>query len=160
VRSCVQIDVRDPVFGEPPQPLLELSRSKRGAHAAQYREARPREKQADQDELLLAQRRIFDRSRSMVLRQIVDPPAQTLRQPARAAGERNGSSRPEHTLEAHLPGCSSPLPMYGSPRHIHGSAVSLPTNVWLVATRSRPAFSRPYQGTPWRDPGVFDSMRW
>ena len=34
----------------------------------------------------------------------------------------------------------SPLPMYGSPRHIHGSAVSLPT--------TRMACCNPFHGLP------------
>ena len=53
VRSLVEIDVRDGVVGESLQGLLELSRSKSGAHPIQYRERRPRENEADDKELLL-----------------------------------------------------------------------------------------------------------
>ena len=53
VRSPVETDIRDAVFRKSPQPLLELSRSKSGAYVIQHRERRPREKEADPNELLL-----------------------------------------------------------------------------------------------------------
>src|SRR4029079_1839534 len=52
-RGLIEIDVRDGVVGEVPQAFIELSRSKRGAHAIQYCERRPCENQTDDDESLL-----------------------------------------------------------------------------------------------------------
>ena len=74
----------------------------------------------------------------------------------RSVGRQEG---PAAAWSPTWPRAASPTNVYASPRLRRGLAALLPTNVWLVATRARPALPCPYQRTPRPDPGRFDSMR-